>query len=89
MLPNTVCRFNVIPYQITNGIFHRSRRENEEITLPDFRQYYKATVIKTVYTSIDSKYRLMEQDRESGDKTTHLWIPYFWQRMQEYAMGQR
>ena len=77
MLPNAVCRFNVIPYQIINGIFHRSRTENEEITLSDFRQYYKATVIKAVYTGIDSKYRLMEQDRESRDKTTHLWIPYF------------
>ena len=24
-LPKTMCRFNAIPYQITNGIFHRSR----------------------------------------------------------------
>ena len=25
MLPNAICRFNVIPYKITNGIFHITR----------------------------------------------------------------
>ena len=35
------------------------------------------------------KYRPMEQDRKSRDKPTHLWVPYFWQRREEYTMGQR
>ena len=60
------------PYQIANGIFHRTRTKNftihvetqktwnsqsslekEEwaggINLPDFRLYYKATIIKTIW----------------------------------------
>ena len=35
------------------------------------------------------KYRPMEQDRKPRNKPMNLWIPYFWQRRQEYTMGQR
>ena len=35
------------------------------------------------------KYRPMEQDRKPRDKPMHLWVPYFWQRRQEYTKGQR
>ena len=34
-------------------------------------------------------YRPFEQDRGPRDKFTHLWVPYFWQRIQEYIMGPR
>ena len=35
------------------------------------------------------KYRPMEQDRKPRNKPMFLWVPYFWQRRQEYTMGQR
>ena len=35
------------------------------------------------------KYRPMEQDRKPRNKPIHLWVPYFWQRRQEYTMGQK
>ena len=35
------------------------------------------------------KYRPMEQDRKPRNKPMHLWVPYFWQKRQEYTMGQR
>ena len=35
------------------------------------------------------KYRPMEQDKKPRGKPMHLCVPYFWQRRQEYTMGQR
>ena len=33
------------------------------------------------------KYRPMKQDRNPRNKSMHLWVPYSWQRRQEYTMG--
>ena len=35
------------------------------------------------------KYKPMEQDRKPRNKPMHLWVTYFWDRRQEYTMGQR
>ena len=59
------------------------------INLPDFRLYYKPIVIKQYGTGTKQKYRPMEQDREPRDKSTHLRVPYFFKRRQEYTMEQR
>ena len=35
------------------------------------------------------KYRPMKQDRKPRNKSMQLWVTYFWQKRQEYIMGQR
>ena len=100
-------------YQITNGIFHRSRAKNFTIhmeaqkTLNSQSCFEKKQqswrnqpswfqIILQNYSHKDNmelaqkqKHRPMEQDRKPRNKPMHLWVPYFWQRRQEYTMGQR
>ena len=59
------------------------------IKLPDFWLYYKAAVIKSIVLAQRQKYRSMEQNRMSTDKSMHLWTPYLQQSRQEYTMEKR
>ena len=48
----------------------RKKNGNGGINRPDFRLYYKTTVIKTVVQR--QKCRSMGQNRKTRDKSTHL-----------------
>ena len=73
------------PYQVTNGIFHRTRAKEQNILQFVWKhrhQIAKAILRKknsnqdTMVLAQKEKYRSMEQDRNPRDKPMHIWPPY-------------
>ena len=61
--------------QIAKAIL-RKKNGAGGIRHPDFRLYYKATIINSMVLAQEHKYRSMEQDRKPRDKPRHIWSSY-------------
>ena len=110
----TKCNLQIqcAPYQIINGIFHRTRTKTFTIHMKTQKTLNSQSSLEkewswrnqpswvqimlqsnshqdSIVLEQKQKYRPMEQDRKPRNKPMHWWIPYIWQRRQEYTMGQK
>ena len=84
----------IIHIQTQKTLNSQSSLEKEEWSWRN--QASRLQIILQSYSHQDSmvlaqkqRYRPTEQDRKPINKPMYLWVPYFWQRRQEYTMGQR
>ena len=97
IMPYLLLRVTTFEIIIRGGVLHLGCRS------PRWRSFshcwsrsFSRDGIRERYSHQDSmvlaqrqKYRSMEQNRKPREKSTHLWIPYPWQRRQEYTTEKR
>ena len=66
----------------------RKKIKTGRILLADLKQYYKATVIKTVLAYTQT-HRSVEQTRDPRNEPRHVWSTNLWQKSQDYTRGKR
>ena len=59
------------------------------ITLPDFKLYYKATVIKAIWYWHKNRHVDQSNRRDPRNKSTLIWSIILCQRRKDYTMGKR
>lgn len=63
-------------------------KNNEELTLSEFKIYYKAIVINIMWTSFRIEiYTSIKQNWGSRNKLIHLWSIDFWHGYQDNSLG--
>ena len=70
-------------WKTSNSQSSLEKDETGGINLPNYRLYYKATVITIVWYWHRQNYRSTEQNRMSRNKSMYLWTLYLWQMRQK------
>ena len=97
-----ILRCFILLVAVVNGLYMKTQKTlNSQSSLEKEEQSWRnqpswLQIILQSYSHQDSmvlaqkqKCRQMEQDRKPRKKPMHLWVPYFWQRRQEYTVRQR